>query len=1053
MPVDPPENPGGFQDPEPGTDPSAPAWRFQVAGVEVDPVAAGIEFTRLLAYRSRGDATLEWHKVGGAIGPLADPYHGKSITLEADWGDGYTLLFAGRCVGYGDTFTRAGWTRAYTAKGPTYLGSRVPLTSPVDGTGFVVFNAPPTDTTHYKPARAGRSVGWILRYLLDGQANAAGLIAYGLGGYAAGATAGTVGTGATATASVSAGSLTFTVTSGGSNYSASTPPRVILVGGDGTYTSASCTVSGGAVTAVSASGMSGWTVAPEVWISPLPLATLQDLAALNDYVPPFPIYAQGEKLTDALDGILRQGTKNYYLWIAPDGTIRFRDIRAFTGPTTLVIDDATDRVYLPGTQITRSVEDCFTNAKVRGGPKVVAGSFGIRPLDGTSQTDNGLAWNDGHSGLTSAQARELWNLTHFLQPGDAIGRATATPTRSGGQITALTVQSQGFGYPASTSGITVTITGGGGSGASYTANSDSLGRITSFTQGSAGSGYTSDPTVTVAPPSGGNWDGGLITAIVPGSTTSTVTIDPTDGGRAWAANFWDQTSTGRQGVLFMTDTSTPGVEAKISARVLGHPSLTAGGTCALNVEGEVPTGYSAYELFGTGGPGSYVWRELQFTDTNLAGNILDFFPFPVPYRWSDGQAVTMTTAPCASVLYSSSGSPPFLSSPIGVTFDSDARRAILDVPAVVKFGNRSNLLIGGSSTDGIPADIQILAPIRAGNLEAIQPPDSGGTVYDGTAYDVEGIAETLTVSIPEWIDVNNQVNMDKFALETLEAHQDAHLEGTITLLRFDGPLLATFGQNVRLDATNYATPWDGIDLPVMEATLTWTGGKGRGVRYVTTLSISNRRWALSAQHFVRPTSRGYVLGGGLEGLPALGVGFTGTPGAAEFGATWQPSPWLARMQANLADRLGMAQGEIGRRLANPPGRDGDPFSARTWRQRMSEGGPHPVTPSAVERRNEPRTVTPTPGQVLRGDFQRQSRAPSRRERSAIERRDNPARSVTPSAVERLRQSQPTPGPKRLRTRSIDAGAGIDLTDGHGLGGKGVGGGRPRWLDDDDEVFT
>ena len=82
--------------------------------------------------------------------------------------------------------------------------------------------------------------------------------------------------------------------------------------------------------------------------------------------------------------------------------------------------------------------------------------------------------------------------------------------------------SAGTGY-ASDATPSVTISGGGGSGASATANVGTN-KISSFTLTSAGSGYTTAPTVTVAAPAAVTFNGA--SAVSDGSDTITVTGHP-----------------------------------------------------------------------------------------------------------------------------------------------------------------------------------------------------------------------------------------------------------------------------------------------------------------------------------------------------------------------------------------------------------------------------------------------------------------------------------------------------------------------------------------------
>lgn len=75
-------------------------------------------------------------------------------------------------------------------------------------------------------------------------------------------------------------------------------------------------------------------------------------------------------------------------------------------------------------------------------------------------------------------------------------QAVAAATETGGAVTAVTVETAGYGY---TSTPAVTISGGGGTGATAVA-SIAEGSVTAISVTAAGTGYTSAPTVTVAAP-------------------------------------------------------------------------------------------------------------------------------------------------------------------------------------------------------------------------------------------------------------------------------------------------------------------------------------------------------------------------------------------------------------------------------------------------------------------------------------------------------------------------------------------------------------------------
>lgn len=89
----------------------------------------------------------------------------------------------------------------------------------------------------------------------------------------------------------------------------------------------------------------------------------------------------------------------------------------------------------------------------------------------------------------------------------ASGTAAATALVTSDAVAGFTITDSGAGYVGSTPPA-VTITGGGGSGATATAVLDGLGGIASLTLTAPGSGYTSAPTVMIAPPVApvvGNW--------------------------------------------------------------------------------------------------------------------------------------------------------------------------------------------------------------------------------------------------------------------------------------------------------------------------------------------------------------------------------------------------------------------------------------------------------------------------------------------------------------------------------------------------------------------
>lgn len=104
------------------------------------------------------------------------------------------------------------------------------------------------------------------------------------------------------------------------------------------------------------------------------------------------------------------------------------------------------------------------------------------------------------------------------------GTITTSPCTTVGQVTAVNVTSAGSGY---TSAPSVSFSGGGGSGATATALA--VGTVASFTLTAGGSGYTCIPTVTV---SGGGGAGASAAVTLTGTSVASVTV--TNGGSGYA---------------------------------------------------------------------------------------------------------------------------------------------------------------------------------------------------------------------------------------------------------------------------------------------------------------------------------------------------------------------------------------------------------------------------------------------------------------------------------------------------------------------------------------
>jgi hypothetical protein len=349
------------------------------------------------------------------------------------------------------------------------------------------------------------------------------------------------------------------------------------------------------------------------------------------------------------------------------------------------------------------------------------------------------------------------------------------------------------------------------------------------------------------------------------SDTLTVVLDPDDNTKTWAANAWDQTSGGRKGVLLLTVPNGLGGNDQVVRKVTANTSLAASGTSTFTVDRALPqTTYTRAVLRGEASGDTIVWRRYRVASTTNRLKIRPRASFPAPLVNANGNGMTLTSTPTVEVLWSSSGSAPFYSGPIGATLDLAAGTFDTERPTVLLFGTRANLITGGATTDGIPSDVRAYLPTATGALQAIRPANSGATPqYSGTSSTVEGVNRTLTITVPHWRDPANQANMEAYATELLDAVKDTVLEGVVPLLRFDSRWL-TPGQGVRLAGSGWTSSWESTTLPVVECVVRF-GQAGGGPLYAMKLRFSNRRQAFSAAQFERP-DRTF----GTVGLPMTG---------------------------------------------------------------------------------------------------------------------------------------------------------------------------------------
>lgn len=784
----------------------------------------------------------------GEIPSLRLLQRGLALASFASWDnqpvtlvqDGVTI-FAGDTVSHLDHFDpEYGWVREWTCAGLAHRALRIPVTDSNTLTDTAQYNLSPQDGYAYIPSRAGRSVAQIVADVLEMADNSAALSAHGIGAYTSS------GSGASGVAVVSGGTVASVGSIvGGSGYT--TAPSVIFCGGGGTGATGTAAVSGGAVTGVTmVTNGSGYTSPPVVLFSRLPSATLTDLDALT-IIPPQRVTISGERILQALESFIQTYHPNQWLHVDVTGQIRVFDPRTWAASPdiTLTLDGSDPRVPKPS--LSRDYSQCYQRVLMRGNTIVYPFVWGVQPAPGSSRTDNGITEDFAHDGLTNAQAKTDWKASDWNSPGQTWGQATAQCSLSGSGIgTTFTITNGGYSYA---SAPTILFSGGGGTGAAATATITG-GVVTAITRTAAGSGYTSAPTMTFTGPSASQSDLGTCTM----PSTTSVTITSANPAVQWAADYWDQSSTGHLGTIVLSSDTITGITQQWTARITANTSLSPGGTSTLTIDNPAPaTTYTSYQIFGTGGGASVVGRRYKVSNAAMAAAMQQYFPYPVAYRNADGLSASLTTSPSATVFYSASGTAPYQELGVGVAaIDPDAGTITLSKPVQLVF-----------SADGVtpvwPDDVQVFIPVASGILESVYPPNSGGSpVYAGTSHSVEGLSETKVVTVREWRDYSNQSNMTAWASEMLDSLKDTVIEGDVAYMGLLSSVL-TPGHAVNLPGNPYTSGWESAALPVQRVTLEYHESRSP-TSYTTTLHVSNRRALYAGEAFMRPSQVGLPVG-------------------------------------------------------------------------------------------------------------------------------------------------------------------------------------------------
>lgn len=324
--------------------------------------------------------------------------------------------------------------------------------------------------------------------------------------------------------------------------------------------------------------------------------------------------------------------------------------------------------------------------------------------------------------------------------------------------------------------------------------------------------------------------------------TTTVVLTSNPASQTWGANEFDQTN--RQGVLYLWDDSIPGVDQYVARRIVANTAKSDGGTCTVTLDAALPSvSYGNYLLYGVSSGASFVYRKYRITDPDLAAAVARQFTHPVPFIGSNGDVATLTSYPIGSVCWSADGNPPYSEAPVPFSIDQAAGVITFSQPTYIAAGNQE------------PADVRALLAVNTGSLR-VQKPTTG---WEGTSHSIDGLEETLVVTVPSWRDPANTSRVAEYAQDLLDSVKDSVVEGSVVYHGLYEDAL-DFGIGLSITGSTYATGWENLNVPVVEVEVSWRSGSAS--HHVTSMRCSNRRSHYSSGAFLRPDQATVAIGDG-----------------------------------------------------------------------------------------------------------------------------------------------------------------------------------------------
>jgi hypothetical protein len=479
-------------------------------------------------------------------------------------------------------------------------------------------------------------------------------------------------------------------------------------------------------------------------------------------------------------------------------------------------------------------------------------------------------------------------------------------------------------------------------------------------------------------------------------STTTITVTSSDPTVAYPANFW------AGGSVNLVDPVGTGFNVQAQRRAIANTAMVAGGTSTWTVDLPLPvTSYTLFQVYGNNtGPG-IVYRKYKAANATAGAALQAQFSYPQPFVSANGLLAALTSTPSGSVVY---GSAPFFEFPLSFRIDPSDGSFMFDKPTYIVAGN------------AVPHDVRVLAAVAVGANQIASPRDVAGVPqFAGTSNAMEGLTDTLIVTVPAWKDPGNAANMGLYADDLLDTVKDGNMEGSVRYKGLYLPAL-TPGIAVNIAGNGYTTGWESGTLaaiPVTATELEW--GYEGAMDHHTYMHVSNRRSAFGSGAFLRPSRTGLSFGssdsGAVTGQAAGGAMARGASDLSGIGAAASADP--AADAARRADDLG-GSSSAGDGDGGGAGKKRSPEERAAAAKREREEG--------VERRKAKQETYSPEGRVASAKDERERHAAGlalrkQEEEAAAERRSEKQDALPEGAGQLVQPETPTEARNRQQEQA------------------------------------